>query len=246
MAGSPASKVVGSTVEAGVERIVLQPTRRFMLAQRMNHVVPAVTLLLAALEGLTGGHHKSLWLTALEVTVGGGLLLVLIRDLRRRANLGHARVSLFDIAAAVIFLEAVHRYNPAKGFQPATMYFVIAAATLAIGLLHHRITAWVRAEIDDVGFSVRTRPFRPLRMAWRDVAAIERRGDGATVRAASGRSRTLSLRGCANRDEVLAALERGLAAYRAAAAAPTTSGTAEPEAPPATAAADRADAPPSR
>jgi len=199
------------------ERIVLRPTRRFMLAQRMNHIVPAVTLLLAAVEGLGSGHHKSLWLTALEVAVSGALLFVLIRDLRRGENAPAARVSLFDvIAAAVIALEAVHRYNPLKGFQPATMYFVIAAATLVLGLLHHRIAAVPRAELSDDGFSIRTRPFRPLRMAWRDVAAIERRGDVAVVRTATGRSEKANLRACANRDEVFAALDRRFAAYRRA------------------------------
>jgi hypothetical protein len=200
-----------------MERIVLRPTRRSMLAQRVNHIVPAVTLLLAAIEGLGGAHHKSLWLTAIEVLVGGGLLLVLVRDLRRGENARHARVSLFDVvAAAVIFLEAVHRYNPAKGFQPATMYFVIAGATLLIGLLHHRLAGWVRAELDDAGFSVRTRPFRPLRMAWGDVAALERIGDKLVVRTVSGRKAKADLRGCANRDEVFAAIERGLAEYRGA------------------------------
>lgn len=200
-----------------MERIVLRPTRRFMLAQRANHIVPAVTLLMAAVEGLGGEHHKSLWLTAVEVLVGGGLLLVLIRDLRGGESVRHSRVSLFDvIAAAVIFLEALHRYNPAKGFQPATMYFVIAGATLMIGLLHHRLAGWVRAELDDVGFSVRTRPFRPLRMAWRDVAAMERSGDKLVVRTVAGRKAKADLRGCANRNEVFAALERGLAAYRGA------------------------------
>ena len=75
----------------------------------------------------------------------------------------------------------------------------------------------MRAELDDVGFSVRTRPFRPLRMAWRDVAAIERRGDDAgRADDLRGGPRRRSLRGCANRDEVFAALERGLAAYRGA------------------------------
>ena len=198
-----------------MERIVLRPTRRFMLAQRVNHIVPAVTLLMAAVEGLAGEHPKSLWLTAVEVLVGGGLLLVLVRDFRGGESVRHSRVSLFDvIAAAVIFLEAVHRYNPAKGFQPATMYFVIAGATLMIGLLHHRLAGWVRAELDDVGFSVRTRPFRPLRMAWRDVAAMGRRGDKLVVCAVSGRRSKANLRGCANRDEVFAALGRGLAAYR--------------------------------
>jgi len=218
------------------ERIVLRPTRRFMAAQRMNHVVPAVTLLLAAIEGLGGAHRKSLWLTAIEVLVGGALIVVLIRDLRRGESAPHARVSLFDvIASAVILLEAVHRYNPAKGFQPATMYFVIAAATLALGLLHHRLAGWVRAELDDVGFSVRTRPFRPLRMAWRDVAAIERNGNRLVVRTVSGRRAKTDLRGCANRDEVFAAIERGLAAYRgrlpveaAPAAAPAGPGGASP------------------
>ena len=196
------------------ERIVLRPTRRFMLAQRANHIVPAVTLLLAAIEGLGAGHHKSLWLTAAEVSVSVALLFVLIRDLRRGEAAPHARVSLFDvIAAAVIFLEAVHRYNPLKGFQPATMYFVIAAATLTIGLLHHRIAGTVRADLDAAGFVIRTRPFRPFRMAWRDVAAIERRGDNAVVRTTSGPIAKANLRGCANRDEVFAARERGLAAY---------------------------------
>jgi hypothetical protein len=198
-----------------MERIVLRPTRGFMVAQRVNHIVPAVTLLLAAVEGLDGGHHKSLWLTALEVIVGGGLLLVLLRDLRRAEAPAHGRVSLFDlVAAAVIFLEAVHRYNPLKGFQPATMYFVIAAATLVIGLLHHRIAATVRAEFAAEGFAIRTRPFRPLRVAWRDVAAIERRGDVAVVRKTSGRTAKVNLHGCANRNEVFTAIARGLAAYR--------------------------------
>ena len=202
------------------ERIVLRPTRRFMLAQRANHIVPAVTLLLAAIEGLGAGHHKSLWLTAAEVSVSVALLFVLIRDLRRGEAAPHARVSLFDVvAAAVIFLEAVHRYNPLKGFQPATMYFVIAAATLVLGLLHHRIAAVPRAELSDDGFSIRTRPFRPLRLEWRDVAAIERRGDVALVRTASGRTAKANLRACANRDEVFAALERRFSAYRRAQAA---------------------------
>ena len=209
------------------ERIVLRPTRRFMLAQRANHIVPAVTLLLAAVEGLGADHHKSLWLTALEVAVSGALLLVLVKDLRRGEAAPHARVSLFDvIAAAVIFLEAVHRYNPLKGFQPATMYFAIAAATLVLGLLHHRIAAVPRAELSDDGFSIRTRPFRPLRMPWRDVAAIERRGDVAVVRTTSGKTAKASLRACANRDEVFAALARRLAAYRGAQT--TTGSEADP------------------
>jgi hypothetical protein len=235
------------TANGGVERIVLRPTGRFLLVQRVNHVVPAVTLLLAAAEGLSGGHHKSLWLTALEVAVGAGLLLVLARDLRRGARAGHSRVSLFDVVAAgAVTLEGVHRYNPDKGFQPAWFYFLIAVATLVLGLQHHRIAALARAEIGRDGFLLRWRPFRPLRVAWRDVAAITHRGSELAVTTAGGHRIAANLRGCANHEVVFAAIERGLAAYRDTAAALATSGTPVPEAPPATAAADRADAPPSR
>jgi hypothetical protein len=55
-----------------------------------------------------------------------------------------------------------------------------------------------------------------LRTAWRDVAAIERRGDVAVVRTISGKTAKANLRACANRDEVFAALDRRLAAYRGA------------------------------
>ena len=200
------------------ERIVLRPTGRFLLAQRANHIAPAVTLLLSALEGLGAGRHNGPWLTVLELVVGGGLLLVLIRDVRAGAADRHAALSLFDvIAAGAVLLEGVHRYNPAKGFQPAWVYFLIAAATLVLGLLHRRIAALARAEVGAEGFAIRWRPFRPLRVAWRDVAAIERSGDTLVVRSGTaGRDVTANLRGCANLDEVVAALGRGLARYRAA------------------------------
>jgi hypothetical protein len=201
------------------ERIRLRPTRRFLLAQRINHAVPAVTLLLAAVEGLGGGPHKSVWLIALDVIAGGGLLLVLIREMRSTGEAPHARASIIELlAAVVVFLEGVHRYNPQKGFQPAWMYFVMAVATLVIGLLHHRIAAMVQAVFTSEGFAIKTRPIRSLRMDWREVAALERQGDSLVVRATSGRTRRINLRTCANRDEVFAAFGRRLDAYRSAAA----------------------------
>ncbi|MFH1178063.1 MAG: hypothetical protein V1750_11705 [Acidobacteriota bacterium] len=98
------------------------------------------------------------------------------------------------------------------------MYFLIAVATLVIGLLHHRIAAMVKAVFTSEGFAIKTRPVRSLQMAWCDVAAIERRGNALVVTAASGRTRKANLRTCANRDEVFAAFERRLKAHRSAAA----------------------------
>ena len=192
-----------------MERIVLRPTKRFMLAQRVNHVVPAVH---AAAGGDRGAGRRAPQEPLAHRDRGDRRRRPAARPGQRppeRGSASHARVSLFDVVAAVVvFLEGVHRYNPGKGFQPATMYFLIAAATLVIGLQHHRLAALVRAEVGGGGFLLRTRPFRPLRMAWRDVAALERRGDTVVVRPSAAGVKA-NLRGCANRGEVFAALVRG-------------------------------------
>ena len=191
------------------ETLVLHPTRRAEMGARINHLLPAVVLILSAFESITGEHHGPWWLPASAFTVGAALLVVFVRDWRTHDQTAHATVSLFDIiAAVVIFMEGVERYKPWKGFQPAWLYFGAAVVTLLIGVFHRRLIASRYLQLDESGFTFSTRFWRAQRFNWSEVAAVDTAGDAVVVTPRQGRPRRLSLRRIANREAVHDALRR--------------------------------------
>ncbi len=197
------------------QRIAFIPTRRAAVAPKLNHLVPAVVLILSALEGLSGERHGGIILPLIDLIVGGALLALLARELKPGRKVGHAGIDWLDIVAGlVIIMEAAHRYNPRKGFQPSWLYFLTGLATIRLGMYHGRIGRSQGLFLSNTGFRFKRRIFRKVTGSWEEIDRIEQLPKAVRLVWKDGRSWAMNLRTLENREEIRTSLQKGLDAYR--------------------------------
>jgi hypothetical protein len=192
--------------------------RRAELAQRMEAVtqaLAAVSLVSAGLGALPAPDTEGTLLAGFKLLAAAVLVGAIVWELRASrggAEKGPARaprigwVNLF--AAAALFAETYHRvYADGKFPRPTFLMGVIA---LLLALLHPWIArrrAGMRFfRADDAGIELRTSRLRGFRLAWDEVAGVERDGDTLLVRTRAGAVRRIGLRRYRNGEALAAAL----------------------------------------
>lgn len=202
---------------------ILLDDRRLEAVERVDlvsHVGAAVSLLSAGLAALPAPDAGGTALAGAELAVAAMLLAAVARELRpsRRhdaegvSGAGVGWINLF--AAAALFAETAQRYHDRGTLSWAT--FLLGGVTLGLGLLNPRIVRR-RAErrffrADDAGVELRSSRLRGFRLAWSEVAAVERDGDALLLRTRTGAERRIGLRRYRNGEAVAAALLRAAAA----------------------------------
>jgi hypothetical protein len=207
--------------------IIVLEDRRAELAQRMETVLQAgaaASLASAGLAGLPAPDPEGTLLAVAELVAAALLLGAIARELRSTFRHGHGEretaaspgigwVNLF--AAAALFAEAYHRVYAGGSFPRPTFLMGVVALLLALGnpWIARRRAAMRRLRMDEAGIELRTSRLRGFRLAWDDLAAVEREGDVLVLRTRSGGDRRIGLRRFRNGEAVADALLRAAAAH---------------------------------
>ena len=188
--------------------IYFHPTKKVKFARAFNHLVPGVLLLLMGIESLSHGDSEHLVFAVLGIGAGAALIISFIRDMRQSAHAKHHGVHWFDIFAGVVIgLEAWHKYKPEKGFQPATLLFIVGVVTFLMGIFHGKLSQFARLTCDENGLLARTSPFHKLQLAWEDVAAVRAANNAIQITTTNDERRKINLRRVENKNEVVDFLE---------------------------------------
>jgi hypothetical protein len=185
--------------------------RRAALAQKLQHVIPALGLAFgatAALRAAPGG--LELAIAVAEVATTALLVVAFARDLRPGGGHRHTRIDWIDVwAAAVLFTEAAERWRAHHHVARPTI--LTGVVTLGLGLMHSRVEARQKrrhsVRVAEDHLFIGGRPFRRLTVPWLDIASITVGDRSAEVRMHDGRRRRIDLAGLENPSEVAAALE---------------------------------------
>jgi hypothetical protein len=183
--------------------------RRGALAQKVNHVIPAVGLFFAGQQAIREGHSGfGFYLGVFEIVSSAALMVLFIRELRStlRPQPTHHEpshperhgVDWVDIAAGfVLTAEVLEHWHQTHHWQRPTI--LTAITTFAFGLFHGRIAARragrraLRVTADGLSISGRLFKARRLQATWRELMSIEVGPRWAVVSTRAGRTRKLDL-----------------------------------------------------
>ena len=193
--------------------------RRSVLAQKLNHVIPAAGLFFAGQQAIREGHSGfGFYLGVFEIVSSAALIVLFVKELRsafrpqphpaqppsrsalRRPSPEHAKhgVDWVDIAAGfVLMAEVLEHWHQTHHWQRPTI--LTAITTFALGLFHGRLAARragrraLRVTGDGLSISGRLFKARRLQATWRELTAIEVGPRWAVVSTPAGRTRKLDL-----------------------------------------------------
>jgi hypothetical protein len=181
-------------------------SQRALFVQKLQHAVPSIVVLGDGLDHLS--HEPRLADLALGGFEVAASVLVMVsvirglRQLRHHTSKAHADdhhhhgVDWIDISlSGMLFVEAYSKYH-ADGHIPRPT-LLLAAAMLAIGVLHGRLAAWGdrrrQLRITQDGISVPVKPFFRSTLPWEQVDGIDVGERWATITATSGRTHRIDL-----------------------------------------------------
>src|SRR6185436_8177828 len=179
--------VLSGSLSDIVVPLVSRRRERVQLLQKIQHGVPALILFLEGLERiLTRQGDWNRWLGTAEAFAGMLVLGTIARAIGRlRWGAGHTpprqRIHLHQVdwtdllLAALLFAEVgAHRIETGLWRRPTLL---LAILTLAVGLLHGRITAYAAKRqvlcVTESGLSVGGRFFRRFTATWADIERID-------------------------------------------------------------------------
>jgi hypothetical protein len=189
---------------------------RGQLFQKFQHVIPAIPLLSAGIQGLMhGARGFALALAVAEIVTSALLIRTMAKELialRRPVHepAAHHGVDWFEIfAAAMLTVEALERWH-LHHHLPRPM-ILMAAITLGLGLFHGRIAAATARRrslrIDEAGIRIGSRFFFYQHfIPWADLERIDLDDRYARLVARGGRERRIDLKDLRNESEVRGAL----------------------------------------
>jgi hypothetical protein len=184
--------------------IYFQPTKKVKFARAFNHLVPGMLLLLLGIENLSHGESGHLVFALLGIAAGAALIISFIRDMRQTARTAPHGVHWFDIFAGIVIgLEAWHKYKPEKGFQPATLLFIVGVVTFLMGIFHGKLSRLARLTCDENGFLARISPFHKLQLAWKDISAVQAANNAIQIITANDARHKINLRRVENKNAVI-------------------------------------------
>lgn len=197
---------------------------RAQLFQKLQHAVPAVSLLIVGAQRIQR-HERGLGLALAvgEIVIGALLFRSLAKAFaatkRSRVHsattgtgthAGHPHgIDWIDVmVAAVLVFEVVEHWLVHHHLQRPTV--LVAAVTLGLGLFHGRLDARAARRrvlrIDDTGIRVSRRLFRGFFVPWADMESIELGDRWARIIARGGRERRIDLLDLRNGAEIREAL----------------------------------------
>lgn len=216
---------IAVTAEPQAPIVVAMQSRRrerALLAQKLQHLIPALPLLFQGAAALASGVAGFGWWLAVGELVTSVLLFVtVIRTiLHYRADAAPHGAHGVDWAhvwaAGVLLAEAGERWH--LHHHLARPIILTAIVTLALGLFHGRIAARTghrrSLRVDDSGVALGKRPFGMFRAAWGDLDGIDFAGRDAVIRTRGGAVRRINLADVRNEADVRRALDHARARLR--------------------------------
>lgn len=190
---------------------------RGQLFQKFQHVIPAIPLLSAGVQGLIHGERGlALALAVAEIVTSALLLrsmakeLIALRSPHGSEHTAHRGVDWFEIfAAGVLTVEALEHWHTHSHLPRPS--FLMAIVTLLMGLFHGRI-AEISARrrslrIDATGLRIGGRVlFYNFSVPWADLERIDVDDRYARIVTRGGRTRRINLKDLRNASEVREAL----------------------------------------
>jgi hypothetical protein len=155
--------------------------RRGVLAQKLNHAIPAMGLLAAGVQALAeGARGLDLALAAVEIITSAMLVITIGREMRelhrRQPSRGHHAhgVDWIDIwAAGVLFAEAAERWHLNHHLARPTILTGLVTLGLACFINDCRATATPPRRQNQPGWDyIGGKPFRTFSASWPDLASI--------------------------------------------------------------------------
>ena len=203
----PGAPVSGASPPAGGDATVpevfvpLHPVmqRRAQLGQSLAERGPlALVLVVAGAAGLRGGGDAGRALSVAQLLAGVWQLLMFAIELRdtarieraRRAGVpappAHARIAWPDVVAGLLLGVEVWQLWSATG-RVRRPQAVLAAVTVAIGLVRGRLRARRGLTVSAAGLTLRPRPWGGTTIAWAEAVQVELTRDRLQVTARDGR-----------------------------------------------------------
>jgi hypothetical protein len=190
--------------------IHLIPSKRKRRFQVINDAIPGMIILYTGLETLMDHGFSHAILPYVSIAVGIMVIHSAIDELRNKKS--RREINWFDISGGcVIIIEAVNRYNPQKGFQPAHLLIFAGIVTILRGVFAERFPKLRLVKLSEEGLFARTNPFRSISFQWSDLVRIDQSASALMFHLGQ-RALKLHLRQAGNREDVM---EKILGAARA-------------------------------
>jgi len=202
--------------------LVSRRRERVQLLQRIQHGVPALVLFVEGLDRiLTRQGDWNRWLGTAEAFASLLLLGAIARAIGRlRWGAGHTpprqrvhvtQVDWLSLALASLLLLEIAAYRFETGaWRHVTI--AVAVVTLAVGLLHGRITAFAAnrhtLRVTDHGVTAGGRFFQRFTATWAAIDRIDIAEKSAAIVKRDGRTRTFDLIDIRHSNDVTRALTR--------------------------------------
>ena len=181
----------------------LKRRRKAERASRIMDLVAALTLLLTAIPVLMKS-PATVSFAYLEAAAGAGLLVSIVREMKRKDNAHHSLVGWSEVFSAVILMmDSVRKFEHGPRHYPlATAYAFLAMFVLAKGHFHARIAKSRHFRFNDDGISGRSGWLTRFHVRWNDLAGITATLDSISFRRKDGGVTRVDLAGLHNAREV--------------------------------------------
>lgn len=181
----------------------LKRRRKAERASRMMDLVAALTLLFTAAPVIMNA-PTTVSFAYLEAAAGAGLLLSILREMRRKDNVHHSVVGWTEVFSAVILMmDSVRKFEHGPRHYPlATAYAALSIFVLAKGHFHARIAQSRHFRFNDDGVSGRSGWFTKFHVRWDDLMGVTATMDSVLFRQKNGGVTRVDLAGLHNAREV--------------------------------------------
>ena len=216
--------------------LVSRRRERLKVLQKLQHGIPATVVFVEGLDRiLTEAGDWNRWLGTVEAIASLFVLGAILRSIGRlRWGAGHlpprqrvhvSQVDWVDIfLGLMLFIEVAARYVETEPHRWARPTIVTALATLAVGLLHGRLTTYAanrRAlRVTESGVSVGGRFLTRFTAAWQEIDRIDISEKTATIVMRDGRTQAFDLIDIRHSNDVTRALNRARTRLDAATPSP--------------------------
>jgi hypothetical protein len=188
------------------DRVIYLDLKRRRKAERassMMDLVAALTLLFTAVPVIAGS-PTTVSFAYLEAAAGAGLLLSILRELKKKSESHRSVVGWTEVFSSVILMmDSVRKFEHGPRHYPlATAYAALSIFVLAKGQFHARIAQSRHFRFNDEGVSGRSGWFTKFHVRWNDLAGITATLDSILFRQKDGGVTRVDLAGLHNAREV--------------------------------------------
>ncbi|MEP6905368.1 MAG: hypothetical protein ABI875_04745 [Gemmatimonadales bacterium] len=181
----------------------LKRRRKAERASRIMDLTAALTLLFTAVPVISKS-PGTIGFAYLEAVAAAGLLISVVREMKKKNNAHHSIVGRTEIFSAVILMmDSVRKFESGPRHYPlAAAFAALSVFILVKGYLHTRIAQSRRFRFHDEGITGRQGWFNKFSVSWKDVTGITATLNGVNFALRDGRITRLDLTRIHNAREV--------------------------------------------